>query len=566
MTPVLKISIKDAVSKIVNNTLLLPAIQREYVWKKQAIELMFDSILRGYPINTLMFWRIDRISCQQLDFYTFLNPNYIYGITRNNPFPKNGAGDEERLIVIDGQQRLTSIYIGLYGTYQTEKGKPMSLYLRLDTPGSDPEKYYDFRFMSDIQLKKLQSLGEVWFKLNDLTVPGYNIFAKHMSLANNKFAVDTMTTLNQLLNTDEYLHYYDINGYSSIDDVLEIFTRTNNSGTPLSKGDLLLSVLTTQWLNYSKDNARDYVKSIIDEVKSIGYKIDRDWVIKCCLVLFGNNIKMQVSNFSTSLINGQSLPSIIFQNKDDLKESIIASFELIKRFNLLEKGLTTKLAVIPIVQYIFEQKIWNIINKAQSGHYGHPSEGDIQKWLFRAIVQNLFEAGTDVILTKVKAIVQNHATKVYFPYVEIENNYSQLKLLPNTIDKLLSTQKISAFPILNIIFKDQIQANQRYDMDHTHPEVMFKNLGNVIFSTPADQALASDGETYNSVRNLQLLTESENRSKNKMDLNNWVNTAKNKVQLMSDHCIPNTSLAIADFKTYIDERSKLLEVLLTKNL
>ena len=61
MVPVLRIKIKDAINMIVNNSLLLPAIQREYVWKKQAIELMFDSILRDYPINTLMFWRINSI-------------------------------------------------------------------------------------------------------------------------------------------------------------------------------------------------------------------------------------------------------------------------------------------------------------------------------------------------------------------------------------------------------------------------------------------------------------------------------------------------------------------------
>ena len=242
MTPILKISIKDVVQKIVNNDLLLPAIQREYVWKKQAIELMFDSMLRGYPINTMMFWRIDNISLLPLDFYSFLKPIYIYGITRNNPFNKIAAGANSKLIVIDGQQRLTSIYIGLFGTYQTEKGKPMSLYLRLDAFASDIKKHYDFRFLSDSQFKKLQGLGQVWFKMNDLVTPGYNIFVNYITILSNKFAVDTMTKLNTLIKTDEYIHYYDINGYNSIDDVLEIFTRTNNSGTPLSKGDLLLPI------------------------------------------------------------------------------------------------------------------------------------------------------------------------------------------------------------------------------------------------------------------------------------------------------------------------------------
>ena len=571
MVPVLRIKIKDAINMIVNNSLLLPAIQREYVWKKQAIELMFDSILRDYPINTLMFWRINNICQQQLDFYSFLKPNYIYGITSNDEYPKTASDNGQKLIVIDGQQRLTSIYIGLYGTYQTEKGMPMSLYLRLDAPANDLEKHYDFRFLSDSQSKKLQAQGHVLFKMNDLTKPNYNIFSKYMNLSENEFAVRTMTKLNTLLTTDEYLHYYDIDGYNSIDDVLEIFTRTNNSGTRLSKGDLLLSVLTTQWKSINPDeNAREYVRGIIDSVKGIGYKIDRDWVIKCCLVMFCDNIKMQVSNFSSTQVNGQSLPNVIYKNKEEFRDSVLAAFKLICRFGLIEKGLSTKLAVIPIVQYIYEQKLWRIINKPHAGHTSHPSDTNIQKWLFRAIVLNLFEAGTDEILTKVKSIVNNMGTKDYFPYNEIENLYSQLRITPAVIEQLLSTQKISAFPILNIIFKDQIQSGKRYDMDHTHPEVLFRNIGNIRFTTPADQILASDGVTYNSVRNLQLLDERENKSKNKMDLSKWVSAAPNtekRKKIMEDHCIPqNVSLDIKDYKSYIDERSKLLETLLKKNL
>ncbi len=309
---------------------------------------------------------------------------------------------------------------------------------------------------------------------------------------------------------------------------MEIFTRTNNSGTRLSKGDLLLSVLTTQWKSINPyENAREYVRGIIDSVKGVGYKIDRDWVIKCCLVMFCDNIKMQVSNFSSTQVNGQSLPNVIYKNKEEFRDSVLAAFKLICRFGLIEKGLSTKLAVIPIVQYIYEQKLWRIINKPHAGHTSHPSDTNIQKWLFRAIVLNLFEAGTDEILTKVKSIVNNMGTKDYFPYNEIENLYSQLRITPAVIEQLLSTQKISAFPILNIIFKDQIQSGKRYDMDHTHPEVLFRNIGNIQFTTPADQILASDGVTYNSVRNLQLLDERENKSKNKMDLSKWVSAAPN---------------------------------------
>lgn len=52
------ITIKEAMDHIHNRTYLLPAIQRKFTWHSNQIEMLFDSILRGYPINSFMLWRI----------------------------------------------------------------------------------------------------------------------------------------------------------------------------------------------------------------------------------------------------------------------------------------------------------------------------------------------------------------------------------------------------------------------------------------------------------------------------------------------------------------------------
>ena len=52
------ISVRDAMNNIVSNKYLLPAIQRKFVWSIEQIETLFDSILRGYPINSFMLWEI----------------------------------------------------------------------------------------------------------------------------------------------------------------------------------------------------------------------------------------------------------------------------------------------------------------------------------------------------------------------------------------------------------------------------------------------------------------------------------------------------------------------------
>ena len=72
-----------------------------------------------------------------------------------------------------------------------------------------------------------------------------------------------------------------------------------------------------------------------------------------------------------------------------------------------------------------------------------------------------------------------------------------------------------------------------------------KNLGSIKFTNSQDEQMARDGFTFNSVRNLQLLISGDNKSKNKMSLDNWIKSSKNPQQLMNEHCIPNVVLISA---------------------
>ena len=110
------ISINKAIHNIVSRRYLLPAIQRKFTWSTSQIEVLFDSIMRGYPINTFMFWEVtDPDVKNNFRFYQFLE-KYCERFGGNNPdFDTKGHGNFHT--VIDGQQRLTSLYIGLKGTY-----------------------------------------------------------------------------------------------------------------------------------------------------------------------------------------------------------------------------------------------------------------------------------------------------------------------------------------------------------------------------------------------------------------------------------------------------------------
>ena len=102
------ISIGKAIQNIVSRRYLLPAIQRKFTWSTSQIEVLFDSIMRGYPINTFMFWEVTDAEVKtNFRFYQFLE-KYCERFGENNPdFDTKGHGNFQA--VIDGQQRLTSL-------------------------------------------------------------------------------------------------------------------------------------------------------------------------------------------------------------------------------------------------------------------------------------------------------------------------------------------------------------------------------------------------------------------------------------------------------------------------
>ena len=173
----LPISIKDAIDNIDHQRYLLPAIQRKFVWSASQIEMLFDSIMRGYPLNSFMFWHItDSRIKTDFKFYRFLTEYREFFKEDNPSIDATGMSDFDA--VIDGQQRLTSLYIGLKGTYaykmprlwwnDDEKALPTRrLYLNLSQLKNEENDansmIYDFKFLTDDEYnKKCSEENDVW--------------------------------------------------------------------------------------------------------------------------------------------------------------------------------------------------------------------------------------------------------------------------------------------------------------------------------------------------------------------------------------------------------------------
>ena len=100
-------SIFQIVTEIESSKVYLPALQRKFVWGKPQIELLFDSLMRNFPIGTFLFWNLERDVANTYVFYEFLKE-----YDDRHPFNNRKEGsflNPEIIGVLDGQQRLSSI-------------------------------------------------------------------------------------------------------------------------------------------------------------------------------------------------------------------------------------------------------------------------------------------------------------------------------------------------------------------------------------------------------------------------------------------------------------------------
>src|SRR3989344_5315977 len=109
------ITIGEVVNSIHAKRYLLPAIQREFVWKTEQIESLFDSLMRGYPIGSFLLWQVEKEKIKDFQFYEFVR-DYHERDNKHNP-KANITGEGGVTAVLDGQQRLTALYIGLKGSH-----------------------------------------------------------------------------------------------------------------------------------------------------------------------------------------------------------------------------------------------------------------------------------------------------------------------------------------------------------------------------------------------------------------------------------------------------------------
>lgn len=575
------ITIKETINNITARKFLLPAIQRKFVWSNEQIEVLFDSIMRGYPINSFMFWEVTSDTIKNnFKFYEFIQ-EYRQKFKEDNP-GINTVGRDNFTAVIDGQQRLTSLFIGLTGSfaykmprrwwYDNQDSIPSRfLYLNLAEPkikDNELKMKYDFQFFTDSEINaKKAEYNSNWFLINDVLKirkeEDMDEFIDQNGWDKIPFTKKTFRKLWRVVHTEKLINYYQ-ETTQEIDTVLDIFIRTNAGGEPLTFSDLLMSITTAQWI---KLDARKEISDLVKEIFSIGspgFIISKDLILKTCLVLFNDNIKFSIKNFDHSNV-------INFENNwIRIKKCIVESFQLLAGMGFNNHVLRAKNAVIPIVYYIYHRNLAQDINNP----IRHKKDKAlIRKWLCLSLLKGVFGGQSDNVLSGTKKAIAEELkannNKASFPLKRIKEHFKSnaaknLSLDDELIESILKTQKddSDAFMILSLIYPHIDYTNQKLHKDHMYPADYFRKLKEIDFTEKLDYEFYSNPENWNSILNLQLLNEHLNTSKHAKRLEDWVNDENiNKNQQL----IPeNISLNESNFPEFIQKRKEKLKTKLKK--
>ncbi|MGS2726538.1 DUF262 domain-containing protein [Psychroserpens sp. BH13MA-6] len=579
------ITIKKAIDNIRRKKYLLPSIQREFVWDTWQIERLFDSLMRDYPISTFLFWKLSKEKTKDFQFYEFLR-NYHEKNNRHN-IKADLFGDEDIIALLDGQQRMTSLYIALAGSI-SEKAP----YYRWDSPHAFPDKKmyldlfaeaedadlkYDFRFLTEKELNDYEDDENVfWFEASNImsmedssSVMQYAIQNDLMNTAKytkeqSSFALDTLSKFQNVIHQKGTISFY-LEESEELDKVLQIFIRINSGGTKLSYSDLLLSIATAQW---EEKDAREVIHQFVDEINSIGdgFKFNKDFVLKSCLVLADlNDIKFKVDNFTKANM-------AIIENKwNGISVSVKRAVELVSKLGYSRDNLPATNTVIPIAYFIYKNEFENTILHSQSRQQDRLQ---IKEWLARVLIKGTFGGQPDSIYPVMRKLINEH--KGHFPLTEIINYYKgrrkSISFTEDDIESILELNygKAQTFSALVLLYPS-LNWNFKYHQDHIHPKSYFstRKLNRLGF-TNAEQ-IQEFQSRFNTLPNLQLLQANENTEKNNKPFESWLDevypNAEDKRTFILQHHIPtDVSLELEDFVQFFEARRASIKIKLMREL
>lgn len=547
------ITIYEALENIKNGKYVMPAFQRQYVWSMEQIEKLWDSILLDYPIATFLFWHVDDDNVSWDTYFC----NFLSEVTFDSRKQADSVNYELSSInvnltdtaVLDGQQRLTSLFLSLYGqAYIRQKharkkiagGTVVKLLIELNKNrlAVDEEEYNSKKF--DIRFaERIGKLSPTQFEVKSILDPQFREDstreqAIEKAIVNvppesKEYARGILNQLYRKIFVEKLIRYTKIKDMKQ-DDALEMFVRFNSGGKALKKHEITMSILEAYWPSAKTE----FGKVLEGPYAGFG----TDFIVRAALMLYGDVVKSNINKqIAEDLKNHwQGFKKALRNLETVLKNMKIEVSRFANSWNVL----------LPIIYFIY-----------YNPEYEKNLEG-IRAYLVRAVLFTYFQSGTTSKLQQMKSSINSYNYEITVDMME--NQISDLRVTDGKIDDILNAEKGSrvAGEVLYFLGLDWINKNYKYEQDHLHPDERFNRTNPV--SVPMEE-WNKWRSNRNRLPNLHLLEGRQNASKNDMRLVDYYNDMNDeqKAVFRKEALIPDgVSLELEHFGEFYEKRKALL--------
>lgn len=576
-------TIVKALRYISKNEYVLPAIQREFVWDPEQICRLFDSIMRGYPFGSFLFWRVDRKSTRDYTFYQFVTNFH----RRDAPHcaPLQLTGEDPVTAVLDGQQRLTALNIGLRGSHADKLPR-----MRWSSPGAFPKRRlyldvrseagndeldlkYSFSFLNEARAASENAAGKHhWFPVSEVMDmheggPDINDYLVKHELASKPEAFRLLFRLHRIVHTDLLINYFE-EEEQNLDKVLNIFIRVNSGGTVLSYADLLLSVATAQW---KQRDAREEIHGIVDEINRTGqgFRFPKDLVLKAALMLTDiSEVQFKVTNFTADNM------AMIETRWNEVTGALSRATRLLADVGFSDENLTANNVLLPVAYYFMARRLDDsfLTSKASAA-----DREAIRLWVVRTLVKRgVWGSGLDTLLKTIRAAIRTAVDQgaKEFPTTAVEAAMRErgkaLVFDDEELDALLETryQDKSSFALLSLLYSGESLRNKVH-IDHVFPRTLVSKakLQKAGFGEVEAEELS---RRVDQLPNLQLMEGTINQQKSSKLPNDWLRehfaTDTDRGYYIARHELGELPEGATEFESFLEARRQRMKERLAKLL
>ena len=590
--------IYELINSIDDGRLILPAMQRNFVWPEEKISKLFDSLMKDYPIGTLLFWDIDKKQFNQYVFNTFIKD---YDEEKDLQRGEKAEADfSDYSAVLDGQQRITSLYLGVKGSFRlctkkATKTKPAEYtvkYLAVNIlkfiENEDDEYEFALKENSEIEVLKTRvidaekniSVKEFWVKVAKIynlkddekdidEIPDYideldsTVPELFSSADERKKSRALINKLSGALRKNPTINYY-LAKNMKLSKVVDIFVRVNSGGQRLDASDLMLSVAAGE--NEKKDIQKE-IQTAVDDINAVpnnddGCKVDKELILTAGLMFTGAE---SLSLKKTENYSRDRMTAIFGTNFESIVSALKNASSYIEYLGFLGRKLTSKNLILPIAYYLYKNKLTET-HKTDSSNRAKCDRIFIRQWLIRAMMNSVFSDSTGNTLIGIRNVL-DATKKKHFPLEELMKNETRPLLIgDDEIDALLALKwgDSRIVPLFNEL-SGGVAANANDHVDHIWAKNILtsKKYIKKKYPTASDDIIGQYKKKCNFLSNLELLDRSVNISKSDTEFKIWLDSykpeAEDQIVFKKDHFIPEDAPCdYVDFLEFFNKREALL--------